>query len=150
MFSWPWLRARVSAQWLRCGLLVSKLCAITVSSTLQGPGEFGVPSSPRAAQQTHQNPTPTARRVAQGASTRLRLDIRMLAYADDAGPEPTSVWRCVPSPLPLYLAQEYGLFLPESPFCLRASQRGQTPCMAPDSVAQDCTVSPAKKLGWQT
>src|SRR5262249_12437159 len=92
------------------------------SVSLQGPGQLGVPSSPRTAQQTHQNPTPPARRVAQSASTSLRIYIRMLEYADDSGPDPTSVWRGVPSPLYCDVTQEYGLFVSESPFCLRSPQ----------------------------
>ena len=88
----------------------------------QGHGQLGLQIPSRAAQQTHQNPTPTARRVDQSESTRLWLYLRMLEYTDDSGPHLAPIWGSIPSPLSLYLAQEYGLFLPESPFCLGSSQ----------------------------
>ena len=85
---------------------------------VQGYGKFGVSNPSRATQQTHQNPTTAAGRVDQSESSRLWLYLRLLEYADDSGPHPASLWRGVSSPLYRYVAQQYGLFLPESPLRL--------------------------------
>src|SRR5215510_11946190 len=61
----------------------------------------------------------------------------MLEYADDSGPHSAPLWGGVSSSLHRDIAQEYGLFVSESPLCLGSSQRSQTPRMVPEPVAQD-------------
>ena len=70
------------------------------------------------------------------------LYLGLLEHADHSRPDPPSLWRRVPSALPLYLAAQPGIFLSKSPLCVRSPQRDQASGVAANQVAAHCTASP--------